>query len=187
MIDFTPIRNKTQSFADFSKGLNKADLQKFTNEMIDTELDIIATATDADVTFVPSDPQAKDTFGKPEEETLAWTLGHVVVHTTASSEESAALSSALARGLTVEGRSRYETPWRTVTTVAQLQQRLDESRRMRLAFLETWPSEPHLDTMQELSFGKFNAISRFLTGLYHEESHIQQLREIMRQARTARS
>ena len=184
MLDFTPIRNHTQSFADFSQHMTKTDLQKYTNEMIDTELDIISSATDADVVFVPVDPQANDTFGKPEDVELAWTLGHVVVHATASSEESAALSSSLARGLTVEGRSRYETPWQTVTTVAQLHQRLKESRRMRLAFLETWPDEPHLDIIQELPFGRFNATSRFLMGLYHEDSHLEQLREIMRQARS---
>jgi hypothetical protein len=187
MLDFTPIRDHSQTIADFSKGLTKADLQKYTNEMIDTELDIIANATDADVVFVPVDPQAKDTFGKPEEQDLAWNLGHVVVHATASSEEGAALASSLARGLLVEGRSRYETPWRDVTKVAQLYQRLEESRRIRLAFLETWPDEPHLDTIQELSFGKFNAISRFLMGLLHEDSHLEQLREIMRQAQVARS
>ena len=187
MLDFTPIRNRTQSFADFSRNITKADLQKYTNEMIDTELDIINGATDADVVFVPVDPEANDTFGKPEEAALAWTLGHVVVHATASSEEAAALSSSLARGLAVEGRSRYEIPWQTVTTVAQLHQRLEESRRMRLAFLETWPDEPHLDITQELPFGTFNAVTRFLAGLFHEDSHLEQLREIMRQARAARS
>ena len=187
MLDFTPIRDRSQTIAEFSQGLTKADLQKYTNEMIDTEFDIIANAADADVVFVPSDPQAKDTFGKPEDLDLAWTLGHVIVHATASSEEGAALSSSLARGLLVEGRSRYETPWESVTMVAQLHQRLEESRRIRLAFLETWPDEPHLDVVQELSFGKFNAISRFLMGLLHEDSHLEQLREIMRQAQAARA
>jgi hypothetical protein len=153
--------------------------------MINTELDIIASATDADVVFVPVDPQANDTFGKAEDKDLAWTL-HVIVHATASSEEGAALSSPLARGLAVEGRSRYETPWETVTTVAQLHQRLEESRRMRLAFLETWPDEPHLDVIQTLSFGQLNAVARFLAGLLHEDSHLEQLREIMRQAHAAR-
>jgi DinB superfamily len=186
MIDFTPIKNRSQTFAEFSKGVTQADLRQYTNEMIDTELDIIASATDADVVFVPLDPQAKDTFGKAEEQDLAWTLGHVVVHATASSEEGAALSSSLARGLAVEGRSRYETPWESAKTVAQLHQRLAESRRMRLAFLETWPDEPHLDVVQELPFGTFNATSRFLMGLYHEDSHLEQLREIMRQAHAAR-
>ncbi len=185
MLDFTPIKDRSQTFAEFSKGLTKADLRQYTHEIIDTELDIIANATDADVVFVPVDPQAKDTFGKAEDQDLAWTLAHVIVHATASSEEGAALSSSLARGLVVEGRSRYETPWESVKTVAQLQQRLEESRRMRLAFLETWPDEPHLDLMQELPFGTFNAVSRFLVGLFHEDSHLEQLREIMRQAHAA--
>lgn len=186
MLDFTPIRERTQTVAEFAAGLTKSDLQKYTNEMIDTELAIIASATDADVVFVPVDPQANDTYGKSEDKDLAWTLGHVIVHTTASSEESAALSSVLARGLNVDGRSRYETPWETVTTVAQLHQRLEESRRMRLAFLETWPDEPHLDIIQDLPFGKFNAVARFLLGLLHEDSHLEQLREILRQAHAAR-
>src|ERR1700738_5080996 len=102
VLDFTPLRKRTQSFADFAEGMTKADLQKYTNEMIDTELDIIAQAVDADVVFVPVDPQANDTFGKPEDADLAWTLGHVLVHAMASSEESAALSSSLARGVAVE-------------------------------------------------------------------------------------
>lgn len=186
MLDFTPIRNRTLSFAEFAKGMTKADLRKYTNEMIDAELDIIADATDADVVFVPIDQEADDQFGKPEEATLAWTLGHVVVHATASSEEAAAISSSLARGLLIEGRSRYETPWETVTTVAQLRQRLEESRRMRLAFLETWPDEPHLDVFQNLRFGQFDAVSRFLMGLFHDDAHLEQLREILRQARAAR-
>jgi hypothetical protein len=186
MLDFTPLRNHTQTIPEFTQGLTKADLQKYTNEMIDTELDIIASATAADVVFVPVDPQANDTFGKAEDKDLAWTLGHVIVHVTASAEEGAALSSSLARGLAVEGRSRYETPWETVTTVAQLHQRLKESRRMRLAFLETWPDEAHLDVIQTLSFGQLNAVSRFLLGLMHEDSHLEQLREIMRQAHAAR-
>jgi len=187
MLDFTPIKNHSQTFAAFAQNLTKADLQQYTNEMIDTELDIIANATDADAVFVPVDPQAKDTFGKPEDQDLAWTLAHVIVHATASSEEAAALSSSLARGLAFEGRSRYETPWDTVKTVAELHQRLAESRRIRLAFLDTWPDQPHLDLIQDLPFGQFNAVSRFLMGLYHEESHLEQLREIMRQAHAART
>jgi hypothetical protein len=187
VLNFTAIKDRTQSFAEFSKDITKADLQKYTNEMIDTELAIIAGASDSDVVFVPVDPQANDTFGKAEDAALAWTLGHVIVHTTASSEESAALSSPLARGVIMEGRSRYETPWETVTTVAQLHHRLEESRRIRLAFLETWPDEPHLDVIQETQFGQFNAVSRFIIGLFHEDSHLEQLREIMRQAQAARS
>ena len=185
MLDFTSVREKKLSLVDVTNGLTKADLYTLTNEMIDTMLDIIADAVDEDVVFEPKDPDANDTFGIEEERSLSWTLGHVVVHATASSEESAALASTLARGLAVEGRSRYEVPWRSVHSVAQLRQRLEESRRMRLAFLDTWPDEPHLEVTYQPypQIGPLNAIARFIMGLYHDDAHLEQLREIMRQGR----
>lgn len=185
MLDFSGIRNRTTTFADLTKDLTKADLHRLTDEMIDTELNIISDATDAGVVMVPVDPNANDTFGKAEDKDLAWTLGHVVVHVTASSEESAAISSVLARGLKMDDRSRYETPWESVKTVAQLRQRLEESRRMRHAFLEAWPDEPDLEMAQHLSFGTFNAVARFVVGLFHDNDHLEQLREIMRQTHAA--
>src|ERR1700693_5267149 len=124
MLDFTAVRNRTLSITDMARDLTRTDLQALTNEMIDTMQEITADAIDADVVFVPQDPNANDTFGIPEEADLAWTLGHVIVHATASSEEAAALALTLARGLPAEGRSRYETPWRTVRTVAQLRHSL---------------------------------------------------------------
>jgi len=187
MLDFTPVRNKTLSFTDFCRDLTKANLYTLTDEMIDTMLAIITDAQDEDVDFVPQDPEANDTFGIPEERDLAWTLGHVIVHVTASSEESAALALTLARGLPVEGRSRYEVPWRTVHTVAQLRHRLEESRRMRRAMLDAWPDEPHLDITYTPypSVGPINAVVRFVFGLSHDDAHIGQLHKIMRQAKAA--
>jgi hypothetical protein len=183
MLDFTPLKEHAQSIEDFVRGITREDLSQLTDEMIDTELAIIADASDQDIVFVSVDPNAKD--DKPG---VGWTLGHVIVHATASSEEAAATASALARGVRVEGRSRYETPWETVTSVAQLRQRLEESRRMRKAFLQTWPDEPHLDNKQEIpNFGTFNAISRFVLGLFHEDLHLEQLREIVRQAHVVHS
>ena len=189
MLDFTSVKNKTVSFSDLARDLTKTDLRNFTNEMIDTMLSIISDATDEDVVFVPQDPNADDPFGIPEEKDLVWTLGHVAVHTTASSEESAALALTLARGLVPEGRSRYEVPWRTVQTIEQVRHRFEESRRMRLAMLDAWPDEPHLDVTYAPSprFGSYNAISRFIMGLYHDDDHLGQLREIMRQVREKRS
>jgi hypothetical protein len=191
MLDFTGIRQGSISFADLTRDLTCAGLHALTDEMIDTMLTIIEDAADADVVFVPEDPDANDTFGIAEEANLPWTLGHVIVHATASSEEAAALSSVLARGLEIQGRSRYETDWHTVQTVAQLRQRLNESRRMRHAFLDAWPDEPHLEmtyTYQgELArLGPLNAVARFAMGLMHDDSHLEQLREIMRQARAVR-
>jgi hypothetical protein len=189
LLDFTLVKNRTMTFSDMARDLTPADLRNLTNEMIDTMLSIVADATDEDVVFVPQDPNADDPFGIPEEKDLVWTLGHVAVHTTASSEESAALALTLARGLIPEGRSRYEVPWRTVQTIAQVRHRFEESRRMRLAMLDAWPDEAHFEVTYSPSprFGSFNATARFLMGLYHDDDHLGQLKEIMRQVREARS
>jgi hypothetical protein len=189
LLDFSLVKNRTMTFSDMARDLTPTDLRNLTNEMIDTMLSIVADATDEDVVFVPQDPNADDPYGIPEEKDLVWTLGHVAVHTTASSEESAALALTLARGLTPEGRSRYEVPWRTVQTIAQVRHRFEESRRMRLAMLDAWPDEPHFEVTYSLSprFGPFNATTRFLMGLYHDDDHLGQLKEIMRQVREARS
>jgi hypothetical protein len=184
MLDFNPTTNGGKSIAELATSLSKADLYRLTDE-IDTMQEIIADAVDADVTFVPDDPEANDTFGKLEEANLSWTLGHVVVHATASSEESAALALVLARGLPVEGRSRYEVYWETFTTIAQARQRLEESRRMRKAMLDAWPDEPHLEVTYTpyARTGAINAIARFILGLRHDTDHLGQLRKIMSQGR----
>ena len=189
MLDFTLVKNRTMTFSDMARDLTPADLRNLTNEMIDTMLSIVADATDEDVVFIPQDPNADDPYGIPEEKDLVWTLGHVAVHTTASAEESAALALTLARGLAPEGRSRYEVPWRTVQTIAQVRHRFEESRRMRLVMLDAWPDEPHLEVTYSISprFGPFNATARFFMGLYHDDDHIGQLKEIMRQVHEARS
>jgi hypothetical protein len=189
LLDFTLVKNRTMTFSDMARDLTPADLRNLTNEMIDTMLAIVADATDEDVVFIPQDPNADDPYGIPEEKDLVWTLGHVAVHTTASAEESAALALTLARGLAPEGRSRYEVPWRTVQTIAQVRHRFEESRRMRLLMLDAWPDEPHLEVTYSISprFGPFNATARFLMGLYHDDDHLGQLKEIMRQVNEARS
>src|SRR5436853_7289691 len=111
MIDFTPVRNHDLSLLELvtRDHLTPADLQRLTNEMVDRMLELIANSTDADVTLVPFDPDANDTFAEsPDVVDLAWTLGHVIVHTTSSAEEGAFLGAELARGVTpCPGRSRY--------------------------------------------------------------------------------
>ena len=99
MLDFATVKNGSQTIASLAESLTKAQLYQFTDGMIDTMQAIIADAVDEDVVFVPVDLAANDTFGKPEDADLAWTLGHIIVHVTASSEESAALALTLARGL----------------------------------------------------------------------------------------
>jgi hypothetical protein len=190
MIDFAPLREKSETLGQFQARFAPAELRQATNDMIDTMLALIADCTDADVVFVPVDEQANDPYAADDSDRdIAWTLGHVIVHATASSEESAALAAEMARGVPPERRrSRYEVPWQTVTTIAQCRDRLEESRRMRLASLDMWPDEPHLTNTFERrgEAAPVNAIGRFLSGLAHGASHLDQIREIAAQARAAR-
>lgn len=190
MLDFRAVRNEEITFAELVAPLTVDDLRDLTDEMIDTMLSLIADCVDADVVLEPVDPEAYDPFAAtPEEVHLAWNLGHVVVHTTASAEESAAIAAELARGVEHHGRSRYEMPWTEMRTVAACRQRLEESRRMRLASLDMWPAEPHLENAYEVWAGRpgVNAIGRFVLGLMHDESHLAQIQQIVRQARLART
>ncbi len=190
MLDFTPVRNKEKTLMQLVTNLHANDLRALTNEMVDRQLELIRDSADADVTFEPNDPNANDTFAVDQSEVnMPWTLGHVVVHVTASAEEAAYMSVELARGAAYRGgRSRYETHWTTVKTIAQCRERLEESRRMRLAALDMWPREPHLENLYqprpELPHG--NCISRFVAGLQHDDSHLAQIAEIVRQAKAAR-
>ena len=190
VLDFTPVRNSQITLTDLAANLSRDDLVKLTNEMIDAQLSLIADCTDADVVFVPDDPVAHDPFAEdPEEVSLAWTLGHVIVHVTASSEEAAAVSAELARGVKYHGRSRYETPWQTIKTIKECRERLEESRRMRLASLEMWPDQPNLDNEYKSRPGApaMNTLSRFIYGLMHDDDHMLHLANIVEQAKKARS
>ncbi len=189
MLDFQPVRSKEKSLSDLAEGLGRDDLAQLTREMVETQLGLLEGVDDADVVFVPDDPDANDTFAADAEDVdLAWTLGHVVVHETASSEEAAAHSLTLARGLVPPGRSRYEVPWPEATTVEFCRARLRESLRMRLAMLDAWPDPPHLETVYVAVEGAAprNAVARFLGGLMHDDSHLEQMRKIAAQARAAR-
>ena len=186
MIDFGPLRRKEASLQDLATGLSQTDLGRLTREMCAAQLAAIQDATDDDVVMVPDDPDASDTFAsRPEDVGLSWTLGHVVVHTTASSEESAALALTLARGLPVQNRSRYEVSWEQARTVAFIRDRIEESQRMRLAMLAAWPDKPHLENFYSPYEGRppMNALGRFIGGLAHDDSHLEQMRKIMSQAR----
>lgn len=189
MLDFAAYKERRITFQELVAGLDKEDLARLTNEMIDKMLSQIAPCEDGDVVFVPQDPQAEDLFAANSADThLPWTLGHVIVHVTASSEESAALAAELARGVEMHGRSRYEVPWQSVTTIAQCRARLEESRRMRLASLEMWPEPPHLENtyVPWPKLGAINAAGRFVLGLRHDWDHLHQIDDIVRQAMAAR-
>lgn len=190
MLDFTPVRNKQISMAQLADGLGRDDLRRLTNEMVDRILGLMAGCADADVVFSPADSKAHDAAAATEAEVnMPWTLGHVIVHVTASAEESAFLAAELARGVRWHGRSRSEVHWQTVTTLQQCRDRLEESRRMRLALLEAWPDPPHLDNVYQPFEGSelVNCANRFLRGLSHDDSHLGQIAEIVRQAKAARN
>lgn len=171
------------------ENLTANDLRRLTNALIDDVLHMLGHCADDDVTFVPVDSQAQDSFAASEDEVgIAWTLGHIIVHMTASSEESAALAAELARGVEFHGRSRSEIPWQTMKTVEQCRARLEESRRMRLASLSMWPDSPHLTNTYTPREGAnpIGPVARFLSGLRHDASHLDQVRDVIGQGRVAR-
>ncbi|NIM95806.1 MAG: DinB family protein [Anaerolineales bacterium] len=188
MLDFDAVREGTKSFEELVQGLTRDDLKDLTNEMVDTILDLIADCVDEDVVFEPSDPDAHDPYAAdPEDVSLAWNLGHVIVHVTASSEESAALAAELARGVENHGRSRSEIPWQRMKTMASCRRRLEESRRMRIASLGMWPEEPYLDNVYRPweEAPEINAVGRFILGLMHDDSHLGQIADIVRQSKAS--
>jgi len=191
MIDFAAVREKRMNFAELTSNLTPEDLRSMSHEMVDTLLTLVANCEDADVTFQPVDPEANDPYASGEganQANDAWTLGHVIVHTTASAEEAAFLAAEMARGVELHGRSRYETPWESVTTINQVRQRLQESRRIRVASLDLWPDHPNMEIFFQFGPDKpqYNAVQRFALGLRHEHDHLDQIREIVRQAHAAR-
>ncbi len=189
MLDFSPLTEQKQPLGEFAATVTKDDLYTTTNGITDQMLALLAGAEDADVVFVPNDPGANDPGASEEEREMAWTFAHIIVHTTAGVEEGAMLALALARGVEPTERSRYETHWTTVTTVEQVRQRLQESRRMALAMLDAWPDAPHMDVTQTPipRFGPMNAIARYLLGLMHANNHLGQVADAMAQAKSARA
>ena len=194
MIDFSPMRAGELTYLDYAarENIGPSELKQLSDESIDTLLGLLDGLKDADIVFEPADPDADDPFAVEGEEEIGWNLGHLIAHVTASSEEGAALSSLLARGVPASERPRYETPWRDINSVAHVRQRLEESRRMRNAYLETWPDAPLLDVCRDVSerfsarFGEMNAPAAFLFGLSHEVGHYEQIEEVRRQALAAR-
>ena len=185
MLDFQPVREKKMTLQDLVKDLTKDDLRRELNKMYDEVLRLVADCSDADITFEPIDEKADDPYAIKGEESIAWTLGHVIVHLTASMEESAAIASELARGVTYHGRSRSEIHWREATTIEFCHARLAESRRMCLASLDMWPDLPFMENTYSPAEGAVphTAVSRFASGLRHASDHLGQIAEIVRQAK----
>ena len=187
MIDFQPVREKKITLQELVSDLTKDDLHRELNEMYDEVSRLIAECSDADVTFEPVDEKAADPYAVEGEDAIAWTLGHVIVHLTASMEEAASIASELARGVTYHGRSRWEVPWREATSILFCRARLSESRRMCVASLDLWPNPPHLENTYVPAEGArpHTCVSRFASGLKHASDHLEQIAEIVRQAKAA--
>jgi hypothetical protein len=187
MIDFQPVRDKTISLQDLVRNLSRNELRRELIDMYDEIERLTAGCTDEEVVFIPVDATADDPYAVEGEETLSWTLGHVIVHLTASMEESASLACELARGVEFHGRSRYEIPWREAVTVEFCRARMAESRRMCLSSLEMWPDPPHMENSYIPAPGALphTCVSRFASGLKHASDHLGQITEILRQAREA--
>jgi hypothetical protein len=191
-IDFTPLFNRSISALEFAEPFSLDDLRAATGTYLDTVLDLLKDFGDAQLTFGPDDPKAQDNFASTDEEVhMGWSLAHLVLHVTASLEEGAAISSLLARGIPIEGRFRYEPDWRTVTTRQQVLVRIEECRRMCLAYLDAWPDEPHLDVYRKFPDGslfaavRHNAPASFLFSMSHLVGHLDQFREVAAQVREA--
>ena len=189
MLDFGKYQRKEISLNELIGDLSHGDLYQHTNKMVNKVLALIAGSDDYDVTFTPRDPHAFDDAAVSEKEiAMPWTLGHVIVHMTASAEESAAIAAELARGVPFRGgRSRVEVHWTTISTINQCLLRLEESRRMRLASLDMWPDKPDLmNSLVNHRSEDINAIGKYMSGLTHEFSHIDQIGDIIAQAHQSR-
>lgn len=185
MINFTEVFSGQRKIGDLATDVTLADLKTTTDAQIDEMVTLLRNLSDAHVVFVASDPKAEGGVG--------WNVAHLIAHVTASSEENAAISSILARGINYpfEPRLRYETDWTILTTTSDCLQRLEESRRMRQGYLNAWPDQPHLDTYRTLPpafaerVGQLNAIGACLLGLVHEAGQFAQLHDIIAQAKAA--
>jgi hypothetical protein len=189
LIDFTRLNNKEVTTYEFSQKFTLADLRAATNASIDRMVKLLKDTTDEQLTFIPNDPDADDPYAPLEERYQGWSLAHLVLHVTASAEEGAAFGSLLARGVPLpQGlRVRYEPDWHLVKTKAEVMQRLEESRRIRLAYFETWPDKPYLDNFREFppeaaSYRQMNALASVVGGLRHESNHYDQMVRTLEQA-----
>ncbi len=191
LIDFSPVREGGMKLLEFSARFTFHDLRLAINAYVDATLDLLADCDDAMLTYEPHDEGAHDPFATESDQHIGWNLAHLVLHVTASLEEGAAFCSVLGRGISLGGRLRYEPDWRAFTTRDQVIARLEECRRMCLAYLDTLPELPHLDVYRELPepvaehFGKLNAPANMLLGLRHWDDHIAQMQDAKAQAQAA--
>lgn len=183
-MDFNAVNTYQLRMSEFAANFTIEDLRKLTNKSVDQFLALLRLCTDADTVFTLDDPDAHDPYAarfRPDEAHIGWTIGHNIVHATASAEEYAYDAAGLARGVPYHGRSRFEMPWQLITTTQQCIERLEESRRMRLASLGMWPNQPDLENgvTPWKESGWVNAAGLFTWGLAHDASHIHQIKKIL--------
>jgi hypothetical protein len=162
--------NSDASIGEAAAEISTDQLHDLTIELYDALAKLCASIDDATV-------HAASEEGTGEE---AWTFGQSIMHLAATCEEGAARASALARGADATWRSRYEPDWREFTTAEQIRDRLAESRRIVLAFFDTWPNEPHLDRVVTPipALGPVNAMGIHLLGLMHAWEHLPHLKRL---------
>ena len=183
-LDFSPVRSGALTMNDLAVALTIEQLKALSSASVERMLALIDGCSDADVVFVPDDPEADDSAAAElADRGLAWTLGHNIVHATASAEEYASTAANLARGVPFHSRPRYETAWESIVSVEQCRQRLRESRRIRLASLDLWPDIPQLELgyVAWSSSGWVNAKGIFTWGLAHDADHERQMVKILQQ------
>jgi hypothetical protein len=188
LIDFQPVFKKEKTLIDLANEYSHAGLGDALNSYVDVTLQIINSVSDEQAQYIPFDPEADDPHAATEADRhIGWSLIHLVMHVTATAEEAAAFSSILARGIAIGGRLRRWRNWRAVTTCAETVARLEECRRMCLAYLATWPDRPDLSTKrtmpEDFKWPGPNAPISFLAGLMHWHKHIEQLQQVAEQAR----
>jgi hypothetical protein len=182
LIDFQPLFKREILPIDFAMKYGPEDLRTAIHNYVNTTLEIISSVPDAQLFQIPEDPEADDPHAIEAERHQGWSLAHLVLHVTASFEEGAAFSSLLARGIVIGGRLRYEQDWHLVNTSTEVVARLEECRRIGLAYLDSWPDQPHLETLrimpEKLNWMKVNGPTAFLNGLMHWHKHLEQFQKV---------
>ena len=178
----------------FSNRFSIDDLRAAINSNFEAVTALVDGLTNEQVIYEPFDDEANDPYAtQTEDRTIGWSIAHLVLHVTASLEEGAAVGSLLARNVSPEPgtRFRYEPRWREITDKAEVLKRLIESRRMCLAYLDTWPDEPHLDNLRKYAEGtpmskaETNAVGSVLGSLRHWYNHVDQFKRVAEQAKSA--
>lgn len=188
LIDFGAVYRDEISLYNLSKRFTSSDLRRYLDAYVEATQSIVHSVKPAQLFVIPNDPVADDDGAENKEDRHAgWSMAHQVLHATATAEENAAVSSLLARGISMIGRVRYEGSWRKVTTVDQVTARVAECRRICLAYLDTWPESPHLETLRMYPENPnpvmVNAPTAFVNGLLHWHGHIAQLAQVADQER----